>query len=70
MVGADCWCRPGSPTTRCCGRPYTVDGVNVSPLPGDGWLVRASTQGELADALASVPRPPGRLRVEVDPTDV
>jgi primosomal protein N' (replication factor Y) len=48
----------------------TVDGVNVSPLPGDGWLVRASTQGELADALASVPRPPGRLRVEVDPTDV
>ncbi|HEX3981323.1 MAG TPA: hypothetical protein VHW93_08865 [Acidimicrobiales bacterium] len=47
-----------------------VDGVSVSPLPGDGWLVRASTQSDLADALASVPRPPGRLRVEVDPTDV
>jgi primosomal protein N' (replication factor Y) len=47
-----------------------VDGVNVSALPDDGWLVRAPTQGGLCDALASVPRPPGRLRVEVDPTDV
>ena len=36
--------------------------------PADGrWLVRASTADALADALAAAPRPPGRLRVEVDP---
>jgi primosomal protein N' (replication factor Y) len=59
---------PGAPTyAETVG---VVDGVGVSSLPGDGWLVRAPTQSELADALASVPRPPGRLRVEVDPTDV
>ncbi len=59
---------PGAPTyAEMVG---AVDGVGVSPLPGDGWLVRATTQSDLADALASVPRPPGRLRVEVDPTDV
>jgi primosomal protein N' (replication factor Y) len=47
-----------------------VDGVTVSALPEEAWLVRTSTQADLCDALASVPRPPGRLRVEVDPTDV
>jgi primosomal protein N' (replication factor Y) (superfamily II helicase) len=36
--------------------------------PVDGtWSVRASDHGALCDLLASVPRPPGRLRVEVDP---
>jgi primosomal protein N' (replication factor Y) (superfamily II helicase) len=36
--------------------------------PSEGrWLVRAPDPGALADALAGVPRPPGRLRVEVDP---
>jgi primosomal protein N' (replication factor Y) len=35
--------------------------------PADGaWLVRAASHEALADALASVPRPPGRLRVAVD----
>jgi primosomal protein N' (replication factor Y) len=34
------------------------------------WLIRAADHGALADALASVPRPPGRLRVEVDPLRV
>jgi primosomal protein N' (replication factor Y) len=38
---------------------------------GDGrWLVRAPDHRALADALAAAPRPPGRLRVTVDPTDV
>jgi primosomal protein N' (replication factor Y) len=36
--------------------------------PADGtWLVRAPDHRTLADALARAPRPPGRLRVEVDP---
>lgn len=38
---------------------------------GDGtWLVRAPDHRVLADALASVPRPAERLRVEVDPLRV
>jgi primosomal protein N' (replication factor Y) len=36
--------------------------------PSDGrWLVRATDAATLADALAAVERPPGRLRVRVDP---
>ena len=34
------------------------------------WLVRADDHTTLCDALASVPRPPGRLRIEVDPLRV
>jgi primosomal protein N' (replication factor Y) len=35
---------------------------------GDGtWLVRAADPAALADFLDLVPRPPGRLRIEVDP---
>jgi len=36
--------------------------------PADGrWLVRAPTTAALCDALSATPRPPGRLRIEVDP---
>ncbi len=36
--------------------------------PDDGkWLVRAPDSRRLADALAAAGRPPGRLRIEVDP---
>jgi primosomal protein N' (replication factor Y) len=36
--------------------------------PDDGaWLVRAADHITLADAFAAAGRPPGRLRVEVDP---
>ncbi len=46
-----------------------VDHSAVEVLgPSDGrWLVRAPDHRTLAEALAAVPRPPGRLRVEVDP---
>jgi primosomal protein N' (replication factor Y) (superfamily II helicase) len=47
-----------------------VDGVTISSMDTDRWLVRAPNHRVLCDALAVVPRPPGRLRVEVDPTDV
>jgi primosomal protein N' (replication factor Y) len=45
------------------------DGVEVIGPGGspERWLARAATTGGLADALAAVPRPAGRLRVEVDP---
>jgi primosomal protein N' (replication factor Y) (superfamily II helicase) len=36
------------------------------PLDGT-WSVRAPDHVALSDLLAAVPRPPGRLRVEVDP---
>jgi primosomal protein N' (replication factor Y) len=46
-----------------------LDGQDVEVLgpEGGGWLVRAPDHGVLCDALAAVARPPGRLRIEVDP---
>lgn len=47
-----------------------LSGVAVTEL-GDGrWLVRAPDHRVLCDALAGVPRPADRVRVEVDPTGV
>jgi primosomal protein N' (replication factor Y) len=51
----------------------TVDELRTQPAvsvtgPSAGrWLVRAPTWEALADALAAVSRPPGKVRVEVDP---
>ncbi|MGB3410924.1 MAG: hypothetical protein WBA45_06960 [Microthrixaceae bacterium] len=43
------------------------DGVAVADS-GDGeWLVRSRHAGRLQDALQSVDRPPGRLKLQVDP---
>jgi hypothetical protein len=42
-------------------------GVTVEG-PADGvWRVRAADHATLSDAFAAVPRPAGRLRIEVDP---
>lgn len=47
-----------------------VAGVEVRG-PSDGrWLLRAADHAVLCDAVAAVPRPPGRLRIEVDPLRV
>ena len=43
--------------------------VTVSSMDPERWLVRAPDHTVLCDALAAVPRPADRLRVEVDPTD-
>ncbi len=44
-----------------------VEGVEVRG-PSDGtWLLRSPDHRTLCDAIAAVPRPPGRLRIEVDP---
>jgi primosomal protein N' (replication factor Y) (superfamily II helicase) len=45
-------------------------GLAVSSVGDDRWLVRAPDHAVLCDALASVARPPERLRVEVDPMDI
>ena len=42
-------------------------GDEVAPAPG-GFLVRAPTWDDLADRLEAVPRPPERLRIDVDPS--
>jgi len=52
--------------------PDLIERLAGSPLellgPDDGaWLVRAADHAVLADALAAAGRPPGRLRIEVDP---
>jgi primosomal protein N' (replication factor Y) len=52
--------------------PAYVDGLRAAGLEvlgpdRDRWLVKAASQEALADGLAAVPRPPGRLRVAVDP---
>ncbi|HTJ74238.1 MAG TPA: hypothetical protein VL337_02640 [Acidimicrobiales bacterium] len=44
-----------------------VPEVDVLGPAHDRWLVRAPDHGVLCTALAAAPRPPGRLRVEVDP---
>jgi primosomal protein N' (replication factor Y) len=45
-------------------------GVEVLGPSGGHWLVRAPDHRTLCDALAATPRPPGRLRVAVDPARV
>lgn len=49
------------------GRPPGVEVLG----PADGrWLLRAPDHQTLGDALAATPRPPGRLRLSVDPLRV
>jgi len=43
------------------------EGVEVLGPANDRWLLRAADHRTLCDALATTPRPPGRLRIEVDP---
>jgi primosomal protein N' (replication factor Y) len=45
----------------------TLRGVDVRGPADDVWQVRAPDHSTLCGALAAVPRPQGRLRVEVDP---
>jgi primosomal protein N' (replication factor Y) (superfamily II helicase) len=45
----------------------TLDVEVLGPYDGR-WLVRAPDSSTLADWLSSIERPPGRLRIEVDPT--
>jgi len=45
----------------------SADGVTATALATGEWLLRAPDASALADAIAAVPRPPGRLRVAIDP---
>jgi hypothetical protein len=58
---------PGAPAYA--GELSRVADLEVSATGDDRYLVRAGDHAALADGLASVERPAGRLRVEVDPTD-
>ncbi len=66
------------PETAVAAISGQVAAAFVAALPSDGsievlgpadgrWLMRAPDHRTLCDALAATPRPPGRLRVEVDP---
>jgi len=44
--------------------------VEVLGPDSDRWLIRAADHETLSTALAGVVRPPGRLRIEVDPLRV
>ena len=59
---------PAAPEfTATLGHPAGIEVLG----PSDGrWLVRAADHARLCAALAATPRPPGRLRVEVDPLRV
>jgi len=46
------------------------DGVQIVESTEGRWLVRAPDHTTLSNALASARRPPGRLRIEVDPLRV
>lgn len=58
------------------GAPAYVEGLRrvgtleVSELEPERFLIRSENHAALADGLAVVQRPTGRLRVEVDPTHV
>lgn len=45
----------------------TAPGIEVMGPRDDAWLVRAPDPAVLSDLLWSVERPPGRLRIEIDP---
>ncbi len=56
---------PSAPAyVEALGRP---PGIEVAGLAEGRWLLRAVDHTTLCDALAQVTRPPGRLRLEVDP---
>ncbi|MCY3663728.1 MAG: hypothetical protein OXH28_13035 [bacterium] len=46
------------------GRPL---GLDIAELGENRWVVRAADRDRLLDALAAVERPPGRLRLAIDP---
>lgn len=52
---------------RSLGQPA---GVEVAEVAAARWLLRAEDHQVLCDALGAVKRPPGRLRIEVDPLRV
>ena len=46
------------------GRPA---GLDISPVGEGHWVVRAANRDLLLDTVATVERPPGRLRLAIDP---
>ena len=67
---------PFSAMAHVSGAPAAAYVADLPPSvqvlgPADGaYLLRAPDHRTLCDALAATPRPPGRLRVAVDPLRV
>jgi primosomal protein N' (replication factor Y) (superfamily II helicase) len=57
----------GVAATAYIERVGEPEGVQVSESDDGQWLLRSRTPGRLQDHLATVERPPGRLRLQVDP---
>ncbi len=57
----------GAAATAFAAGLHGAPGVEVLGPTDDRWLVRAGDHHTLLDALATAPRPRGRLRVAVDP---
>ena len=45
-------------------------GVSIQGPDQDRWVLRAEDRDVLLDLLASVDRPPGQLRLQVDPARI
>ena len=60
----------GPASDTLAGLVADVPELTLSRTASGDWLVRAPDHRSLCDALAAAGRPPGRLRVSVDPTDV
>ena len=57
----------GAAAPEFMARLAQADGMDVMGPRDGAWLVRAPDHDRLSDALLAVERPPGRLRLEVDP---
>jgi primosomal protein N' (replication factor Y) len=57
----------GAPAEAYADSLRGAPGITVLGPADDAYLVRAPDHATLGDALAATPRPPGRLRVAVDP---
>jgi primosomal protein N' (replication factor Y) len=60
----------GAAAGEFVGRLGRPDGIDVLGPRDGAWLVRAADHHRLADALAGVERPRGRLHLQVDPARV
>lgn len=57
----------GAAAPEFMGAFFDPPGLRVQGPVGDAWRVIAPDHAQLAAALRAVPRPPGRLRIAVDP---
>ncbi|MCH2625876.1 MAG: hypothetical protein MKZ77_10000, partial [Acidimicrobiales bacterium] len=57
----------GTAATEFVRRIGTPAGLEITGPTSDRWRIRSDEREDLVAALKSVDRPPGRLRIEIDP---